>query len=219
MTQVCMVVYAEGPGDLGTLTWDLSPKDSLQPDDFGPAHIIVQRVLTEGAQIPPPAINFIEPLRTKTGARAYGSQLLKPGILNEILAGWLLDPPLVVLLVDSDDSPPVERTVILKEALERNSLRGAVGVAVREFESWLVADSQAINKVVGAGSNSFLNPENLNCGEAKESLQRWIRAIAHPDRKVIDIRREIAVAMNLDTVSSVCPSFRAFRKALLVLKP
>ena len=49
MTAVCMVVHAEGPGDLGAPIWDLSPKDSLQPDDLGPAHIIVQRILTEDA--------------------------------------------------------------------------------------------------------------------------------------------------------------------------
>ncbi|EKV02891.1 hypothetical protein Lepto7375DRAFT_5159 [Leptolyngbya sp. PCC 7375] len=218
MTAVCMVVHAEGPGDLGTPIWDLSPKDSLQPDDLGPAHIIVQRILTEDAQIPAPAIDFMEPLRTKTGARARGSQLLKSSILDEILAGWLLAPPLIILLVDSDDQPPSERASILEAALERNSLAGAVGVAVREFESWLIADAKAIRQVIGSEvRHDFQSPETLACGEAKQNLQKWIQDIAHPSRQLTDIRRELANAMNLDLVAKLCPSFKAFRQALLAL--
>ncbi|MBT9315697.1 DUF4276 family protein [Leptothoe spongobia] len=217
MTAVCMVVHAEGPGELGTTTWDLSPTDSLQPDDLGPAHIIVQRILTEGAQIPALAIDFVEPLRTKTGARAHGSQLLKPSALDEILAGWLLALPLIVLLVDSDDKPPVERESILKAALERNALAGAVGVAVKEFESWLIADAKAINQIIGNVRHDFQTPEKLACGEAKQTLQKWIQDIAHPSRQLMDIRRELATAMDLDVVTNLCPSFKSFRQALLGL--
>lgn len=218
MTAVCMVVHAEGPGDLGISEWDLSPTDSLQPDDLGPAHIIVQRILTEGAQIPPPAIDFVEPLRTKTGARAQGSQLLKPSILDEILAGWLLaPPPLVVLLVDSDDQSPAERAAILEAALVRNSLVGAVGVAVKEFESWLIADAKAIGEVIGKVDHDYQAPESLACDEAKQTLQKWIKDIAHPTRRLIDIRRELATAMNFKVVSDRCPSFKSFQQALLGL--
>lgn len=217
MTSVCMVVHAEGPGDLGTTPWDLSPKDSLQPDDLGPAHIIVQRILTEGAQIPAAAIDFVEPLRTKTGARAQGSQLLKPSTLDEILAGWLLAPPFIVLLVDSDDQPPAERAAILEEALKRNLLRGAVGVAVKEFESWLIADAQAISQVIGKVENTCQAPENLACSAAKQNLQKWSKDIAQPSRQLVDIRRELANVMSLDVVANICPSFKAFRQALLEL--
>lgn len=218
MTAVCMVVHAEGPGDLGTTTWDLSPTDSLQPDDLGPAHIIVQRILTEGAQIPAPAIDFVEPLRTKTGARAQGSQLLKPRILDEILTGWrLLAPSLIVLLVDSDDQPRVERAAILEAALTRHSLTGAVGIAVKEFEAWLIADANAIGQVIGKVDHDYQTPQALACGEAKQTLQKWIREIAHPSRQLMDIRKEIATLMDLDVVSNRCPSFKSFRQSLLAL--
>lgn len=219
MTQVCMVVHAEGPGDLGVPTGELSPKDSLLPDDLGPVHIIVQRILAKGAQIPAQAIDFVEPLRTKTGARARGSQFLKPRILDEILAGWQLTSPLIVLLVDSDGEPPAERAAILEAALERNSLAGAVGVAVKEFESWLIADTKAISQVIGKVRHDFQTPETLDCQEAKQNLQQWIQEIAHPSRQLIDIRRELAAVMDLDAVANHCPSFKAFCQALLALNP
>jgi hypothetical protein len=184
---------------------------------LGPAHIIVQRILTEGAQIPAPAINFVEPLRTKTGARAQGSQLLKPSILDEILAGWLLAPPLIVLLVDSDEQPTAERAAILEAALARNSLSGAVGVAVKEFESWLLADARTIGEVIGKVDHDYQIPEALACGEAKQTLQKWIKDIAHPARQLIDIRKELANSMDLNVVSNRCPSFKSFRQAVLGL--
>ncbi|MEM9806767.1 MAG: DUF4276 family protein [Cyanobacteria bacterium P01_D01_bin.56] len=217
MTAVCMVVHAEGPGDLGKTNWELSPGDSLQPEDLGPAHIIVQRILSEGIQIPAPAIDFVEPLRTKTGARPKGSQLLKPRILDEILISWRLSQPLIILLVDSDDQQPDERTAILKNALTRNSLVGAVGVAVKEFEAWLIADANALGQVIGKVDNACQLPEKLACQEAKQNLQKWTQDIAYSSRTSIDIRRELASAMNLDTVANLCPSFKAFRQELLAL--
>ncbi|MEM6251921.1 MAG: DUF4276 family protein [Cyanobacteria bacterium P01_D01_bin.156] len=217
MTAICMVVHAEGPGDLGVSSWDISPKNSLQPNDWGPVHVIVQRILAEGAQIPSAAIDFVEPLRTKTGARARGSQLLDNNLLDEILAGWLLTPPLIVFLVDSDDQPPAERASVLRNALDRNLLTGAVGVAVKEFESWLIADSKAISQVIGKIDHDCQAPEKLACAEAKQKLQQWTQEIAHPSRQSHHIRRELASAMDLDIVSTLCPSFKAFRQELLAL--
>ena len=76
------------------------------------------------------------------------------------------------MLVDGDDQPPAKRVEILKAALARNSLVGAVGVAVKEFESWLIADAQAIGEVIGKVDHKYQNPESLACGEAKQTLQR-----------------------------------------------
>lgn len=131
----------------------------------------MQRILTEGTQIPAPAINFLEPLRTKTGTRAQGSQL-------------------------------------------RNLLSGAVGVAVKEFESWLIADAKAIGQVIDNVHHDCQAPETLACGEAKQTLQKWSKDMTHPSRHLLDIRRELANVMNLDVVANVCPSFKAFRQAL-----
>lgn len=221
MANVSIVVHAEGPGELGNPNRNVRPQDLLQSDNLGPAHIVVRRILTEGSKIPAAAIEFKEPLRTayETGARAQGSKLLKSSVLNDILSPWQLNfqsmPPLIVFLMDSDDSPPQERTSILQQALNKYSLQGAVGVAVKEFEAWLVADSQAINQVIGSVSKSFQHPENLKPGEAKRNLNEWIQSIAHANHKIIDMRRDLATAMDLDLVAELCPSFKRFRQALL----
>ncbi|MGD1856707.1 MAG: DUF4276 family protein [Leptolyngbyaceae cyanobacterium] len=221
MANISIVVHAEGPGELGNPDRDVRPQDVLSSDNLGPAHIVVRRILTEGSKIPAAAIEFKEPLRTayETGARAQGSKLLKPSVLNDILSPWQLNfqfmPPLIIFLVDSDDSPPQERTSILQQALDKYSLQGAVGVAVKEFEAWLVADSKAINQVIGSVPKNFQSPENLKPGEAKRSLNEWIQSSIYSIRTNNDIRRDLATAMDLDEVANLCPSFKGFRQALL----
>ncbi|MGF1520858.1 MAG: DUF4276 family protein [Leptolyngbyaceae cyanobacterium] len=127
----------------------------------------------------------------------------------------MLDDPLIVLLVDSDDSPPNERLRLLQEALKANCLKGAVGVAVKEFETWLLADSTALSTVFGRPHNSPPRPERLSRREAKHLLNAWINEIATEKRNTADIRRELASAVDLDVLSNACPSFQVFQQELL----
>lgn len=220
MTTVCLVVHAEGPGDLGSPSYEIAPRESLMPEELGPAHILIQRILSEELQIPAKAIDFLEPLRTNDNNRPYGSKLLNARVLDEILIGWSIRPsdqPLVVLLVDSDEQPPKTRCQILEDALSRNLLEGAVGVAVKEFETWLVADTQAVAQVVGMAQPNVTRPENLECGEAKTLLNQWIRPAVNPARQPLDIRRELVVSMDLSVVAEVCPSFREFQQQLVAM--
>ncbi|MEM9138170.1 MAG: DUF4276 family protein [Cyanobacteria bacterium P01_F01_bin.42] len=216
MTTVCMVLHAEGPGDLGSPARQVPPGESLMLDEQGPVHILVRRILAEGAQIPENAIDFREPLRTQTGVRAYGSKLLDTQILDEILAGWLLSEPIVVFLIDADDSSPQERKDLLVSALSRNDLTGAVGVAVKEFEAWLIADPAALKTVLEASQNSPSKPEDLEPGKAKQLLSSW--SGNSPNRDPLDLRKELVSIMDLDKVSAQCSSFKEFRAELSSLQ-
>ncbi len=82
---VVMVLHAEGPGEVGHSTYGIAPRESLLAEDLGPAHVLVQRVIQAHHNVPSAAIDFKEPLRTKTGAHAYGSALLQPRTLDTVL--------------------------------------------------------------------------------------------------------------------------------------
>jgi len=47
MGEIRIVVHAEGPGDLGGGSRRLRPKATLQPDDWGPVHAIVAKLVCE----------------------------------------------------------------------------------------------------------------------------------------------------------------------------
>ena len=151
-------------------------------------------------------------MRMRTGARARGSKLLDPGVLDDVLSAWIVEVPLVVLLVDGDDKRPDERAQILREALDRNGFEGAVGVAVREFESWLLADQAALNHVFGPGKQSPAKIEAMDCRLAKETINSWAAEIAHEGRSALSIRRQLAAAVDLQELGKRCPSFAAFRQ-------
>lgn len=213
---VVMVLHAEGPGEVGHSTYGTAPGDSLLTQDLGPAHVLVQRVINEHKNIPADAIDFKEPLRTKTGAHAYGSALLQPRILDTVLGAWL-ESPLVILLVDADDKSHSSRLKILRDALTRNSMDGAAGVAIREFESWLIADAAALRSVFGSGKDTPVNIESMDRREAKQLLTSWVDAIKSEHRPPHSIRRQLASSLNLDTVSQRCPSFDLFCKEIAAL--
>lgn len=120
--------------------------------------------------------------------------------------------------MDSDDSKPNERKALLEKALKRNGLEGAVGVAVKEFETWLIADTKAVSTVLGGSNNTSSNPESLPCRKAKQLLAGWSKEIETPHRSPVDIRKELASTMDLESVSNLCPSFKAFRQALLQMQ-
>lgn len=212
---VVMVLHAEGPGDLGRPSGWIAPGYSLLEDDLGPAHELVRRILSTDRGIPPTAVDFREPLRTRSGARAHGSKLLAPRVLDEVLGAWIVEVPLVVLLVDGDEQEPAGRRRLLREALDRNGLTGAVGVAIREFESWLIADQEALDAVLGPGRSSPADIEGLDPRVAKERLTSWTSTVA--GRSPLELRQQLATTLDLDQVRDRCPSFAAFREELAAL--
>lgn len=213
----CLVLHAEGPGDLGHPGEHIAPGDSLLAEDLGPAHILVARTIDRVFGVPRAALDFKEPYRTADGRHAHGSRLLVARLLDQVLAGWLLDPLVVVFLVDADDKPVADRRSILRDALERNGLDGAIGVVVREFESWLIADQAALTRVLGPGHESPASVEALGCRVAKDKLRGWSESQARPGRDSLDIRRELAEAVDLETLTERCPAYEAFRREIEAL--
>lgn len=207
-----LVVHAEGAGELGERPSRLSPRDPLLEDDRGPIHAVIASVAV-AAGVPAAALDFREPLRKSTGGRPKGSDLLDDQVLDELLAAWqLADPtPAVVVIVDADEDAPRDRAAILRDALERNELDGAVGVSVKEFEAWLIADDAALRRVFGPRHSVPEDPESLPPGEAKRRLQAWVDAASRPGRGQHELRRELAAALDVDTVAARCPSFADFR--------
>ena len=90
-----------------------------------------------------------------------------------------------------------------------------MGVAVKEFEAWLIADAEALSNVLGRSKNSPESPEKLTCREAKQRLSTWLNEIATEKRNTQDIRRELASTIDLEVLANTCPSFKAFQQELL----
>jgi len=137
-----VVLYAEGPGETGTV--EMPPlyarRSRITEDALGPAHVLTRRCIARITEHDERSIQFQAPLMPR-GKPARGSQLIDPRTLAKLLT-WThpdMPPDLVILLVDADGSD--SRRSELESAVETRPMSvppAVVALAVQEFESWLL---------------------------------------------------------------------------------
>jgi hypothetical protein len=113
-------------------------------------------------------------------------------------------PNVAVLLVDADGDNT--RRASLAKHVEGISLTTVIAIAVQEFESWLLGDQAALNRVAG---QVFPRPpavEQMKPGDAKSRLAACL-ASGHDAHAA---RREIAHGLELVTLARECASFGQF---------
>lgn len=209
---VRVVLLAEGAGETaGVLTAPPPPGAALAAEPRGPAHALVARAVAATWSVPEAAVQFEAPLRTGRGTVARGAELLDRGTLRRILL-WARPtqrPDLAVVLIDADGTN--DRPARLAEFTSDLPGRRVVGVAVQEFEAWLLADGVAARAVLDHPV-AVQHPERLEPGAAKARLNEGCDASEHADRKEHRraVRQKLCEHMDLDAVARACPSFRAF---------
>jgi hypothetical protein len=163
-----VVVYAEGSLESGKLPSG-SPGSELATDELGPAHILMRRVIADVSSVPAAAISFVTPLRDRVGRHATGTQLHHVAALKRLLT-WLPEPvpQLAIVLVDRDADN--QRSATLGVVIGQGNLRAILGVAVEEFEAWLVGDPDAVAAICGAQAHA--TPENCSPRVIKD----WLRS-------------------------------------------
>jgi Domain of unknown function (DUF4276) len=209
------VLYAEGPADSeGTFELQCRPGDGLIEESLGPAHILVRRCVTAARRhVPPSAVLFEEPLRTGRSVRARGSDLLDSSTLRRLLT-WIdlkKRPDLAVVLVDSDNDS--DRKKRLCEAVATVKAPHVIGVAVQEFESWLIADHEAVTKVMPSASDAPPAIEALQPRQAKDLLRDWHGKLAR-EKTTQEVRLSLAQLCDLDVLARRCPAFEQFQQDL-----
>jgi len=207
-----LVVYGEGDLDTGGESRYLpAPGEALEDAHLGAAHVLVRRCLADAKGVPEPSVRFLSPLRIK-GRIHRGGDLLDRMRLRQLLSWPLatLRPDLAVVLVDQDGKP--DRRAELERHVEGIPLPRVIGVAVEEFEAWLVADEVAITSATTSTADAVAAPEKLSPRGAKRHLDERMED-ARVDRRTA--RRRIAQACDLAKVRERCPAFDAFAKRLV----
>ncbi len=119
----------------------------------------------------------------------------------------------MVVLVDADDEPWRSRESLITQALDGLGAVTAVGVAVKEFETWLIADGEATRDVLGGRPATSGRLEGLEPGTAKRSLAQ-LMASSGTTAQPHQLRRSLASVARLDQIGRRCPAFRRFRSEL-----
>lgn len=173
MTRLQLVLYAEGPNEAGVDALLPAPGGELPPTAWGPAHHLVERLAAAVAGDRPRSVAFLSPLRLPTGRPHRGSDLLVGKRLRQLLefATHQRAPDLAIVLVDEDGVPGRRQELVANaEGVHQPHV---IAVAVREFESWLIADQKALSNHLGV-KDTPPSPESMPRGRAKELLRNWI---------------------------------------------
>ena len=231
---VRVVLYAEGPGETFGLDehWSAAnttlgimppPGEALPEEVLGAGHLLMRRIICDRSRVPPGAIRFDAPLRTR-GRVPRGSDLLDKEVLPQLLV-WPRDrhrPDLAIVLVDRDGR--VDRRSTLEQiAVPHPKIPCVVAVAREEFETWLVADMKAVKNMTGGTSVDLPGTiENRQPREVKRLLKGWLAdrldqdEIPHGRRQGATrrLRRDLAAVCDLAVLADRCPSFETLQEHL-----
>lgn len=115
----------------------------------------------------------------------------------------------LVLVIDEDGRP--ERSLGLSEAQKDNtvtSIPRALGVAIRTFDAWMLADEKALTQVLESPTQRQPEPETIP--DPKEVCTALL-AGSGSHLKQREMYAAVASAANLDTLEERCPGgFRPF---------
>jgi hypothetical protein len=209
-----VALYAEGSAENRGLLPAPFLGETIPPTAHGPAHVLVARTLAQLRGRPREELAFVVPLRL-VGREPRGSDLHVVKNLGKLLtyADRAARPDLGIVLIDEDGDSD-RRRVLAAGMRDLQFLQpNVIGIAVREFEAWLIADSAARAAVL----DITLTPPDLEAmkpGQAKELLQSWmaprVSNLSQSERAahIGHLRRQLAENVDLGRLASL----RAFSR-------
>ncbi|WP_353931003.1 hypothetical protein WJM97_22550 [Okeanomitos corallinicola TIOX110] len=229
-------LIAEGEAELGASVPYIKPEDGgkvIPRENEGALHTLIRREIQNAGF---PDCDFIQrhpstkekPKLTLT----TGHSILKPKYLAQIVSTWeYYEVDMILIVVDADDNIN-QRKIDLERAVNKIrdyhldvneqpiNDRSAGGLAIRNFENWLLADIQTVEKVLGVELPNLENLEDLN--NTKEILEKAIASSMYlteniGNQRPLQIRWNLAFQVDLAIMKMNCPDgYAGFVENLLM---
>jgi hypothetical protein len=218
-------LIAEGEAELGPSVPYLKPEEGgkpIGPSQEGALHTLIRREL---ASINIPDCQFIHrhpSIQEQRVAQVRrGHSILEPRYLAQMVIAWPPDEvDLILIVVDADDVLAA-RTRDLAKALatiQDNHIdadgqvvtdRSAGGLAIRNFETWLLGDPDTVSQVLAVPISPIINFEDLVTG--KEILEAAIAQSnyfvgEYSNQRPLQVRWDLAKKLNLNVLRINCPN-------------
>ncbi|MEX0714612.1 MAG: DUF4276 family protein [Pirellulales bacterium] len=121
----------------------------------------------------------------------------------------------LILVIDEDHRSERVREMDAAQKNQLSSIRRALGVAIRTFDAWMLADEQALTHVLALRIQRQPDPESIadpkgRCASFLQSSQR--------DMSQSEMYRLVAAATAVETLEARCPKgFAPFARRLRAL--
>ena len=118
----------------------------------------------------------------------------------------------IVIVVDQDDAPDRRKGLDAAQADNRLLLPRAIGLAVKSFDAWMLADEQAISNAIGRTVQRQKSPED------HKAPKNTMLGIVADSGAMTKVYNDIAKLANIDTLCKRCPKgFQPFYSRLVAL--
>jgi hypothetical protein len=229
-------LIAEGEAELGASVPYLKPEEGgkvIDRKQEGALHTLIRRKLKSSGL---PDCEFVHrhPSSKESAKKTLrtGHSILDRKYLSQLVIAWKPEEVDLILILADADNILVERQKAIVDALDTiraNHLdvddrsiqdRSAAGLAIKNFETWLLADIQTVAKILGVEIPQLEHLEELD--ETKNILEQAIANSTYfaedsSNQRPLRIRWDLANQLNLDTIEACCPNgCGAFMASLLV---
>jgi hypothetical protein len=170
-------LIAEGETELGASIPYIKPEDggkAIERQAEGALHRLIRRELTSiGFDC-----DFVQrhPTNRESGiyTRRTGHSILQPKYLAKVVIAWKPEEvDMILIVVDADNVQSQRRSDLQRalQAIQSNHLDAAeqeisdrsasCGLAIKNFETWLLADTQTVSRFLGVELEQLDNLEEL----------------------------------------------------------
>jgi hypothetical protein len=216
-------LIAEGEAELGPSIPYIKPEDGgkvLERNAEGALHTLIRRELESFGC---PDCQFVQRHPTiresRVLKRRVGHSILERKYLAQIVSVWKPEEvDMIVIVVDADDvlAQRQRDLEVALNAIRDNHLdvneqticdRSAGGLAIKNFDTWLLADTQTVAKILEIELETPDNLEELN--DAKGVLENAIAASTYlheekSNQRPLIAKWKLAFEVNLEVIKTSC---------------
>lgn len=221
-----ITVYAEGATERTGLDKDTRlqsrPAEILPEEQLGPVHILIKRVISSPHLKQEPKIDFLTMNRIvedRGKPRPHfriprGGDISNVKYIRQFLTNIMAksNTHMVIIVFDADGNPGLKREI--EDKIADIPTPHVIGMAIQEFEAWLIADQKTIVDRLKSNLNQSTDPEKMKRGEAKKLYNKWLNDSDDPEDITTssEIRIHIARNCNLEILKKRCPSIEQFTR-------
>jgi len=107
-----------------------------------------------------------------------------------------------VILIDHDGDNTRLKSATFAQQATVTSLPRAIGIAVRKFDAWFLADQTALSRVLSTNVDMQPDPEGI--ADPKE-VCRFLNNSSPGDRRLRDLYSDVAAIVDLQILRDRCP--------------
>ena len=229
-------LIAEGETELGKSVPYIKPEEGGKPiprANEGALHTLIRRELEAIGITNCDFIQRHPTLKDKRGKLRTGFGILNEKYLAQLIITWKPEEvDMIVIVADADNILETREKDLAKalKTIRNNHLdvneqpindRSVGGLAIRNFETWLLADIQTVAKILEVELNPIEDLENSE--KTKEVLENAISKSnylsAHKtNQRLFQTRWNLAWEIDLEMLKDSCPNgYQSFQKSLVMV--